>query len=117
MAADPAKLRLAVEHLCSLERESASEGERQAAEWITGELRGLGLDARIEEERVHGTFWWPIGTFSAVAALAGLLRRRRIGALLALAAFAGVWEELQIRPHRTRGAFPKRSTYNVVAEA
>jgi hypothetical protein len=117
MAADPAELRQVVEHLCSLERESASEGERRAAEWIAGELRALGLEPRVETERVHGTFWWPIGIFSAAGAVAGLLRRRVPGTLLGLAAFAGVWEELQIRPHRTRGLLPKRSTYNVVAEA
>lgn len=117
MSADHAHLRLVVEHLCTLERESASEGERQAAEWIAGQLRDLGLVAGVEEERVHGTFWWPIGLFSVLGVVAGLLRRRVSGALLGLGAFAGVWEELQIRPHRTRGLLPKRTTYNVVAEA
>ena len=102
-----------VEHLASFERESASEGERRAAEWIAERLRDLGLEARVEEERAHGTFWWPVGLLSAVAALGGLRRRRLLGAL----AFVGLWEELQIRSVITRKLLPKKPTHNVVAYA
>jgi Peptidase family M28 len=102
-----------VEHLASFERGSASEGERRAAEWIAARLRSLGLEAQVEEERAHGTFWWPVGLLSLLAALGGLLRRRWLGAL----AFLGLWEELQIRSVITRRFLPKRPTWNVVAHA
>ena len=102
-----------VEYLASFERESASDGERRAAEWIAERLTELGLEARVEEERAHGTFWWPVGLLSALAALGGLLGRRVLGAL----AFAGLWEELQIRSVITRKLLPKKPTHNVVAYA
>jgi hypothetical protein len=102
-----------VERLASIERGSASDGERQAAEWIAARLSALGLEARVEEERAHGTFWWPVGILSALAALGGLTRRRWMGLL----AFAGLWEELQIRSIITRKLLPKRPTHNVVAYA
>ena len=44
-----------------IDRPSASPGEREAAVWIRDRFRALGLDARIEEERAHGTYWWPLG--------------------------------------------------------
>ena len=108
-----AEHRRIVEFLASFERESASPGERRAAEWIADELRAAGVDARVEEERAHGTFWWPIGMLSALAAVGGVLRSRLLGAI----AFAGLWEELQIRSRVTRRLLPKRPTYNVVGYA
>src|SRR3954470_7098805 len=108
-------LRDTIEHLTTWERPSASDGERRAAEWIAGQLRELGLQAEVEQERAHGTYWWPIGLFTALGALAGVLGRRVAGTLLgALAAF-GVWEECGLwRGHWTRRLLPKRSTFNVV---
>ena len=51
-----------LEELCSFDRETASPGERAAAEWLVERLRAEGAaDARIEEERGHHTFWWPLG--------------------------------------------------------
>ncbi|MBA2512816.1 MAG: peptidase M28, partial [Solirubrobacterales bacterium] len=57
MSPDPDRLRATVKHLASLDRPSASEGERTAAEWIAERLRGENLDARVEVERAHGTYW------------------------------------------------------------
>jgi hypothetical protein len=108
-------LRHTIEHLTSWERPSASEGERRAAEWIAGELRELGYDAQVEEERAHGGYWWPIGIFAALGTIAGLLRRRVAGALLGAFAAFGVWEECGLwRGHWTRRLLPKRPTWNVV---
>ena len=39
--ADP---QAAIRHLETIERGTASPGEREAAEWIAGELRALGAD-------------------------------------------------------------------------
>jgi hypothetical protein len=53
MPPDPARLRATVERLTELDRTSASDGERAAAEWIAGELRALGYAPRLEEEPAH----------------------------------------------------------------
>ena len=66
-----------VRELASYERPSASEGERRAAEWLAGELREAGCrDVRVEEERAHGGYWWPLGLLNAGSALAALRGRR-----------------------------------------
>src|SRR6478735_5764111 len=67
MPPDTAKLREVVETLERIERPSASAGEREAAEWIRGRFEALGLPARIEPERAHGTYWWPLGAMTAAA--------------------------------------------------
>ena len=44
----------------------------------TGSQRGCaseGLTARIEQERAHGTYWWPLGIPAAIAGLAASRRR------------------------------------------
>jgi len=65
-----------IRELASYERESASPGERRAAEWLEGELREAGCrDVRVEEERAHGGYWWPLGLLSAGGALAARLGR------------------------------------------
>jgi chorismate synthase len=95
MYADLAGLERTVRHLGAIDRPSASEGERQAAEWIAAALRELGLDARIEEERAHGTYWIPQGLLSAAGVAAGaiaLTALRRCGILVGahIAACAGI---------------------------
>src|SRR2546430_50245 len=82
----------------AIERPSASEGERVAAEWIAASLRELGAEARIEVERAHGTFWWPLGILNALA-LAGAALGRTVGRLLAATAFATLVDDLD---HRSR---------------
>ena len=119
-----ARLRATVEHLAAIERPSASEGERRAAEWIRERLEGSTADARIEEERAHGTYWVPLGLMTAAAGLAGLAAARGGRAR------ARRWPRRSARPPppaspttsraaRTlfRRLLPHRTTYNVVAEA
>lgn len=112
----PDELRARVARLADLDRESASPGERRAAEIIASELRGLGLRARIEEEAVHGTYWWPLGLATGAAALAGAVRWRG-AALVSLIAAAAVWDDIRIGPRLLRSLLPQRITANVVAEA
>ena len=73
---DAAWMRERLEELCSGERESASEGERRAAEWLAAALREAGArDARVEEEpEANGTFWWPIGLLAGAGAVGGTRR-------------------------------------------
>lgn len=113
-------LRHTIEHLTTWERPSASEGERRAAEWIAAELRELGYTADVEEERAHGTYWWPIGIATAAAGAAGVarpkgLRGRVVAAAVAAVSALAVWDECGLwRGYWTRRFLPKRSTWNVV---
>ncbi|HVD38151.1 MAG TPA: hypothetical protein VNC15_04900, partial [Solirubrobacterales bacterium] len=62
-------LRERLEELERIERPSASDGERQAAEWLVAQLGELGAEARIEAEDAHGTYWWPLGIGAGLGAL------------------------------------------------
>ena len=117
MDVDVSHLREVVETLERIERPSASAGERQAAEWIRERLRALGAEARIEEERAHGTYWVPLGLLSVAAALAGRFGGRRVAAVTGALAAAGIAEDVSGGPHVFRRVLPRRTTYNVVAEA
>jgi peptidase M28-like protein len=116
-----AELRSAIEHLAALERPPCSDGERQAAEWIAARFREQGLDTRIEQEQVHGTFFKPLGLLAGIAALGGLaaLRGRRlVGALAGGFAAASMWEDLSGGRRRWfRRRLRQEPTWNVVAEA
>jgi acetylornithine deacetylase/succinyl-diaminopimelate desuccinylase-like protein len=99
------ELREWVERLAAIDRPSASDGEREAAELIAAELGG-----RMETERVHGTYWWPIGILTA---LAGLTRKRLVGLFAAVAVVDDITGG---RQWFRRTFLPKRDTTNVVAE-
>jgi hypothetical protein len=116
-----ADLEAAVHHLAAIDRPSASEGEREAAEWIAQRLRELGCEqVVVEEERAHGTYWWPLGLLTALSALGGLaaLRGRRLlGFLTGAFAAAGVAGDIGGGSLWFRRRFlPHRSTWNVVGE-
>ncbi|MEA2126092.1 MAG: hypothetical protein QOI80_2874, partial [Solirubrobacteraceae bacterium] len=111
-----AELREIVGTLAAIERPSASPGEREAAEWIRARFEALGLPARVEAERAHGTYWWPLGLCAAAGVVAARSRSRRVGALLGAAAAAGIVDDVSAGPHLLRRALPARQTHNVVAE-
>ena len=108
-----------VRELASYERPSASEGEHRAAEWLAGELRSAGCrEVRVEEERAHGGYWWPLGILNAAAGLAALAGGRRAATLVGGAAAAAVYDDVGGgRLWFRRRALPSRPTWNVVAEA
>jgi hypothetical protein len=108
-----------VRELASYERPSASDGERRAAEWLAGELREAGCrEVRVEEERAHGGYWWPLGLLNAGSALAALVGGRRVAALAGAAAAAAVYDDVSGgRLWFRRRVLPHRPTHNVVAEA
>lgn len=113
-----------VRELCAIERPSASEGERRAAELVAGLLEAEGCRVRIEQEEAHGGYWWPIGLLNGAAAVAALAsarrpgcRARRLAAGVAGAvAAAGVADDVTGGRHWFRRVLPKSPTYNVVAE-
>ncbi|HEY7456554.1 MAG TPA: M28 family peptidase [Solirubrobacterales bacterium] len=113
------RLRSWLEELERIERPSASEGERRAAEWLVGRFAGLGAEARIEAEPAHGTYWWPLGIGAALGALGGILGlrgRRLLGGALAAAAAAGMATDFPPGKRLIRRLLPRRTTYNVVCE-
>ena len=120
---DPVGLEHAVHHLAAIERPSASEGERHAAEWIAARLTELGAPARVEQERAHGSYWWPLGLLAAIGALSGALARRGgpwrvLGAVGGAFGAAGIADDIGGgRLWFRRRFLPHRPTYNVVAEA
>ncbi|HEY5943802.1 MAG TPA: M28 family peptidase [Solirubrobacterales bacterium] len=119
MSSEANWLRERLEELEQIERPSASDGERRAAEWLVGQFADLGAEARIEAEPAHGTYWWPLGIgagLGAIAAIAALRGRRPLGALLATVGAAGMADDFPPGKRRMRRLLPERTTYNVVCE-
>ncbi len=116
-------LRQMLDQLCEFDRESATQGEHDAAAWIIERLADERVEGRVEVEQVHGTYWWPLGLGVAAGALAGIAslkastRKGRLAAAgLAGAAAAGIASDYPPGPRWIRKLLPKRPTHNVVAE-
>jgi acetylornithine deacetylase/succinyl-diaminopimelate desuccinylase-like protein len=107
-----------VRELAAYDRPSASDGERRAAEWLADELGRAGCrSVRVEEERAHGGYWWPLGLLNAIAVVASRLGRLP-GALAGGLAAAAVYDDVGGgRLWFRRRTLPHRPTWNVVAEA
>jgi len=119
MATDPNWLRERLEELEKIDRPSASDGERRAAEWLVARFAELGAEARIEAEPAHGTYWWPLGlgaALGALGALAALRGRRLLGTLLGAIGAAGIADDFPPGQRRLRRVLPERTTYNVLCE-
>jgi Peptidase family M28 len=112
------ELRRLVGELSAIDRPSASEGERAAAQWVAERFRELGATARVEVEQAHGGYWTPLGLLCALGAAGSLAGRRSrlLGAALSGAAAAGIWDDVSAGAHRFRRFLPSRPAYNVVAE-
>ncbi len=109
-------LRERVERLASIQRASASPGEREAGELIAEEMRSTGARVAVETERVHGTYWWPIGLPCFAAALAGLSRSRLLALVVGALAAASTAEDVRAGPRFLRRLLPQHETTNVIAE-
>ncbi|HYJ22329.1 MAG TPA: M28 family peptidase [Solirubrobacterales bacterium] len=119
MGTDQGWLRERLEELEKIDRPSASEGEREAAEWMVARFAEVGAEARIEAEAAHGTYWWPLGlgaALGALGALAALRGRRLLGTVLGAIGAAGIADDFPPGQRRLRRVLPKRTTYNVVCE-
>lgn len=120
---DRRHLREAIAHLAAIDRPSASPGEREAAQWIAARLGEFGCSARVEEERAHGGYWFPLGVPAALAgaagfaALRGLPRGRALAAGVGAFTAAAVWDDVSGGSLWFRRRFlPSKPTWNVVAE-
>jgi hypothetical protein len=117
-----ATLREVVETLAPLERPPCSPGERAAAEWLRGRLGSVaGVEVELEDEPSWGTFpptATGLGLAGVLAALLSLRGRRPLGALLALATFAGIVDEAHNGPRILRRLVRRRrATVNLIARA
>jgi hypothetical protein len=112
------RLRSELTELAAIHRPSASEGERDAAQWVLGRMRTHGAAGGIESDAVHGGYWGPLALLSAAGAAGAAAggRRRLAGSTLAALAAAGVWDDITGGRHHVRRLLPKRDTFNVVAE-
>ncbi|MGZ5387685.1 MAG: M28 family peptidase [Solirubrobacterales bacterium] len=122
--ADPARLRAELGELTAIERPSASEGERRAAEWLAARLREAGArGVTIEEEPdANGTYWVPLGLLAGAGVLAGIaaLRGGPLGrsaaAAVGVAASALAADEMPPGRRRFRRMLRKRSAWHVLGE-
>ena len=113
---DENELYEAISRLAAVDRASTSDGERAAARDIAAALESYGGRVRIEEERAHGAFWWPLGIASGLVAAGGLGRKRLRALALAAAGAALAVDEIDGDLRFRRAVLPHRSTDNVVAE-
>jgi hypothetical protein len=105
------QLRADVEALASIERGSATPGERRSAEWIARRLRDLGAeDIVLEPFSYQRTFAHAQAIHFALGGLAAL-RGRRLGAAAALASFE---LEYSGRLQWMRNVLPAATGTNVV---
>jgi hypothetical protein len=109
-----------IETLAGRERGSASEGERWAAHWIAGRLRGHGCEVAVEEETVRPDTWRNLIALNAAGALAGVAAARgarMLPAAVATATLAAIADDIEngVRPAR-RATVPEATTWNVTAE-
>jgi Peptidase family M28 len=109
-----------VEALAPLERTPCSDGEREAAQWLAARLAAVGgVEVALEDEPSWGTFpptATGLGLLGVTGAALVLAGRRARGALLALAAFAGIVDEAHNGPRLLRQLVRRRkTTVNVVA--
>jgi len=107
-----------VRELASYERPSASAGEWRAAEWLASELEQAGAhEVRIEPERAHGGYWWPLGLLNVAALAAAATGRRTLAALGGAIGAAAIYDDVGGgRLWFRRRVLPARTTHNVVAE-
>lgn len=117
-----ATLREVVEALAPISKLAGSDGEREAADWLTERLTAAGArDARVEEAPFHGDFSAVMAMLAAAATASGVVGLTRLGrplgALGAAASAALMADDASngFRPFR-KAVIPEQMTSNVIAE-
>ena len=110
--------RTLIGELASFDRPSASEGERRAAGLIAAQLESDECSAQIEQERAHGTYWWPLGLLTLASGVSALRPSRLLRVLVGVFTAAALADDISGGSQWFRRAvLPQRDTWNVVAEA
>jgi hypothetical protein len=115
-----ARLGADIAGLCRFERPSASEGERQAAEWVASRFHEMDLEPELEGFDFYPDYWNVWGSHAGLAAAAGvaaLLSRRLALPAAAVNTFltTSFWGDLTCGFHWLRSRFPARRSFNVLA--
>ena len=110
--------RTLIGELASFDRPSASAGERRAAGLIAAQLESDECSAQIEQERAHGTYWWPLGLLTLASGVSALRPSRLLRVLVGVFTAAALADDISGGSQWFRRAvLPQRDTWNVVAEA
>jgi acetylornithine deacetylase/succinyl-diaminopimelate desuccinylase-like protein len=96
-------------------------GERQAAEYLAGRMKDIGLETAIEDYKISPHYYWVYFTHCALAILAGIAtiwtRPLWIPVLMAVVlAFISIsfWGDLTTKFHLIRNIIPRYPSQNVV---
>ena len=109
--------RALISELAAFDRPSASTGELRAAQLIAQRLKHDHCDVAIDEEKAHGTYWWPLGLLTLASGLAALTRSRLLQIAAGAFSAAAVADDISGGSQWfRRAALRQRSTWNVVAE-
>lgn len=84
-------------------------------EWVARAPADRGAAVRIEPERVHGTYWVPIGLTSAFAALAAL-SGGAVPVAVGVVAALGIADDLNVGRRRLRRVLGQRTAHNVLGQ-
>lgn len=104
-----------IARMAALSRAPGSAGEGEAAAILARSLRRDGVTVSIERERVHGTYWVPIGIACAAAA-AGPLGGRPVAALAGALSAASTADDLELGRRPLRRLLRQRMIANVIGE-
>jgi hypothetical protein len=116
-----ARIQSDIETLCRFDRGSASEGEREAAQWVASRFQEIGLEPELETFHFYPEYWNVWGAHM-LGALGGWLllsrggrRQRLLGAAVTSFLAASFWGDAAARFHWLRSLFPARPSMNVLA--
>jgi acetylornithine deacetylase/succinyl-diaminopimelate desuccinylase-like protein len=116
-----ARIQSDIEALCRFPRGSASEGEREASQWVASRFQEIGLEPELETYHFYPEYWNVWGAHMLGALGAWLLlgrggrRRRLLGAAATSFLAASFWGDAAARFHWLRRLFPARPSTNVLA--
>lgn len=116
-----ARIQSDIEALCRFPRGSASEGEREASQWVASRFREMGLEPEVEDFSFYPDYWnvWTAHVLGALGAWLvlgrGGRRRRLLGAAATSFLAASFWGDAAGRFHWLRSLFPARPSTNVLA--
>jgi hypothetical protein len=116
-----ARIQSDIEALCRFPRGSASEGEREASQWVASRFKEMGLEPEVEDFRFYPEYWnvWSAHMLGALGAWLvlgrGGRRRRLLGAAATSFLAASFWGDASARFYWLRRLFPARPSLNVLA--
>jgi hypothetical protein len=116
-----ARIQSDIEVLCQFQRGSASEGEREASQWVASRFDETGLEPNRESFSFCPEYWnvWAAHMLGALSAWVGLARGGRRRRLLGVAAIsflaASFWGDASARFYWLRRLFRARPSTNVLA--